>query len=311
MSLQTEQELESAYVMNTFARKPVELVRGEGMAVFDDAGREYLDFIGGIGAVSLGHCHPALADALADQAGKLVHVSNYYYVEHRGEVARMLSDLLNAGPQDAAGEGGAGGASPAGEEAADGGLLASPADPSAARGAWKTFFANSGAEANECAITLARLHARKRAAARAAACGGDAQAAQDSAARLVVVLEGSFHGRTLATLAATAQPAKQEAFQPLPDGFAAVPQNDVAALEALFGWLYLKGRYDRRCAPSWWSACRGKAACTRARRSSCRRRAGSPPRRARFWCATRSSAASTGAAPTRSASSTSASCPTW
>ncbi len=234
MSLQTEQELESAYVMNTFARKPVELVRGEGMAVFDDAGREYLDFIGGIGAVSLGHCHPALADALADQAGKLVHVSNYYYVEHRGEVARMLSDLLNAGPQDAAGEGGAGGASPAGEEAADGGLLASPADPSAARGAWKTFFANSGAEANECAIKLARLHARKRAAARAAACGGDAQAAQDSAARLVVVLEGSFHGRTLATLAATAQPAKQEAFQPLPDGFAAVPQNDVAALEALF-----------------------------------------------------------------------------
>ena len=261
MSLQTEQELESAYVMNTFARKPVELVRGEGMAVFDDAGREYLDFIGGIGAVSLGHCHPALADALADQAGKLVHVSNYYYVEHRGE--------------------GAGGASPAGEEAADGGLLASPADPSAARGAWKTFFANSGAEANECAIKLARLHARKRAAARAAACGGDAQAAQDSAARLVVVLEGSFHGRTLATLAATAQPAKQEAFQPLPDGFAAVPQNDVAALEALFA------------------------------RSSCRRRAGSPPRRARFRCATRSSAASTGAAPTRSASSTSASCPTW
>ena len=101
-------------------------------------------------------------------------------------------------------------------------------------GAWKTFFANSGAEANECAIKLARLHARKRAAARAAACGCDAQAAQDAAARLVVVLEGSFHGRTLATLAATAQPAKQEAFQPLPDGFAAVPQNDVAALEALF-----------------------------------------------------------------------------
>ena len=198
------------------------------MAVFDDAGREYLDFIAGIGAVSLGHCHPALVDALADQAGKLVHVGNYYYVEHRGEVARMLSDLLNAGPQDAAGEEAAGGASPVGEEAAGGELPASPEGRPAPRGAWKTFFANSGAEANECAIKLARLHARKRAAARAAACGCDAQAAQDAAARLVVVLEGSFHGRTLATLAATAQPAKQEAFQPLPDGFAAVPQNDVA-----------------------------------------------------------------------------------
>ncbi len=119
MSLASEQSLESAYVMGTFARKPVELVRGSGMAVFDDEGREYLDFIGGIGAVSLGHCHPAVTAALSLQAEKLVHVSNYYYVEHRGEVARLLSGLLN---QTVAG---------------------------ADKAPWKTFFANSGAEANE------------------------------------------------------------------------------------------------------------------------------------------------------------------
>ena len=193
--------------MGTFARKPVELVRGSGMAVFDDEGREYLDFIGGIGAVSLGHCHPAVTAALSLQAEKLVHVSNYYYVEHRGEVARLLSGLLNQ--------------------------TVAEAD----KAPWKTFFANSGAEANECAIKLARLHARKRAAARVQAqgAGSDAvHAAEEAAPRLVVTLEGSFHGRTLATLAATAQPAKQEAFQPLPDGFVAVPPNDVAALEALF-----------------------------------------------------------------------------
>lgn len=207
MSLASEQSLESAYVMGTFARKPVELVRGSGMAVFDDEGREYLDFIGGIGAVSLGHCHPAVTAALSLQAEKLVHVSNYYYVEHRGEVARLLSGLLNQ--------------------------TVAEAD----KAPWKTFFANSGAEANECAIKLARLHARKRAAARVQAqgAGSDAvHAAEEAAPRLVVTLEGSFHGRTLATLAATAQPAKQEAFQPLPDGFVAVPPNDVAALEALF-----------------------------------------------------------------------------
>lgn len=207
MSLASEQSLESAYVMGTFARKPVELVRGSGMAVFDDEGREYLDFIGGIGAVSLGHCHPAVTAALSLQAEKLVHVSNYYYVEHRGEVARLLSGLLNQ--------------------------TVAEAD----KAPWKTFFANSGAEANECAIKLARLHARKRVEAQARAAGageGEARAAASAAPRVIVTLDRSFHGRTMATLAATAQPAKQEAFQPLPDGFAHTAPNDVAALEALF-----------------------------------------------------------------------------
>lgn len=192
MSLAQQQELESAYLMPTFGRKPVELVRGEGMEVFDDEGKPYLDFIGGIGVLSLGHCHPKVTAALKQQADTLMHVSNYYYIEHRGEVAKTVSDLLNAKV------------------------------PEAERVPWKSFFANSGAEANECAIKLARLYAKKHA--------DEGATAPD----LIVTLKGSFHGRTLASLAATAQPAKQEAFQPLPGGFASVPLNDVQALEELF-----------------------------------------------------------------------------
>lgn len=204
MSLERQQELEERYVMHTFGRKPVEFVRGAGMVLEDDKGRAYLDFIAGIGVISLGHCHPAVVDALRQQAEKLIHVSNYYYIEGRGEVARRLSDLLNHGtPEDA--------------------------EP------WQSFFANSGAEANECAIKLARLYARRR----TEAAGKDAELAP----RLIVTLAKSFHGRTLATLAATAQPAKQEAFQPLPAGFTATPINDVEALERLF-----ETQGDRICA---------------------------------------------------------------
>ena len=202
-----EQQLESAYVMGTYARKPVELVRGRGMQVEDSEGRTYLDFVSGVGAVSLGHCHPALVSAIEEQASTLVHVSNYYYIEHRGEVARLVSDLLN--------------------ECVD----------EAEREPWQSFFANSGAEANECAFKLARLHAKKRAMAAAEAAGADedgVRAAAAAAPRLIVTLDASFHGRTLATLAATAQPAKQEAFQPLPDGFVRTPINDIKALESLF-----------------------------------------------------------------------------
>ena len=202
-----EQQLESAYVMGTYARKPVELVRGRGMQVEDSEGRTYLDFVSGVGAVSLGHCHPALVSAIEEQASTLVHVSNYYYIEHRGEVAHLVSDLLN--------------------ECVD----------EAEREPWQSFFANSGAEANESAFKLARLHAKKRAMAAAEAAGADedgVRAAAAAAPRLIVTLDASFHGRTLATLAATAQPAKQEAFQPLPDGFVRTPINDIKALESLF-----------------------------------------------------------------------------
>ena len=193
--------------MGTYARKPVDLVRGRGMQVEDAEGRTYLDFVSGVGAVSLGHCHPALVSAIEEQASTLVHVSNYYYIEHRGEGAHLVSDLLN--------------------ECVD----------EAEREPWQSFFANSGAEANECAFKLARLHAKKRAMAAAEAAGADedgVRAAAAAAPRLIVTLDASFHGRTLATLAATAQPAKQEAFQPLPDGFVRTPINDIKALESLF-----------------------------------------------------------------------------
>lgn len=206
MSLEQQQELESKYVMRTFGRKPVELVEGRGMRVKDAAGAEYLDFIAGIGVCCLGHCHPAVSEAIAKQAKKLIHVSNYYYIEGRGELAMQLSSLLSQGSAG---------------DAED----------------WQTFFANSGAEANECAIKVARLYARKQAKDKALAAGkseAEAQSALDGAPRTIVVLDRSFHGRTLATLAATAQPAKQEAFQPLPGGFVSTPINDVAALEQLF-----------------------------------------------------------------------------
>lgn len=188
MSLEEQKALESEYVMGTFARKPICLVEGKGMKVVDDQGRELLDFIAGIGVCSLGHCHPAVVQAVADQASKLIHVSNYYYIEKRGQVARILSDLLNWGLEEGD------------------------------RFTWQSFFSNSGAESNECAMKLARLYARRFGNG-----GTD-----------IVTLERSFHGRTMETLAATAQPAKQEAFQPVPGGFLHTPINDLDALKALF-----------------------------------------------------------------------------
>lgn len=201
MGFAEERALESEYLMNTFARKPVQLVEGKGMEVFDSEGRRYLDFLAGIGVCSLGHCHPAVVDAICDQAHKLIHVGNYYYIEKRGEVAQAVSRLLNA----------------------DAGADAEP---------WESFFSNSGAESNECAIKLVRLHARKRAIA--AAPHERQEEAAASAPRDIVVMNRSFHGRTLATLAATIQPVKQEEFMPLPDGFIPTPFNDVEALERLF-----------------------------------------------------------------------------
>ncbi len=168
--------------MPTFARKPACLVEGEGMRVRDDAGREYLDFLAGIGCISLGHCHPKLVAAIQDQAARLIHVGNYYYIEQRGEVAAMLSNMLGG------------------------------------EGDWKTFFTNSGAESNECAMKLARLWSKRKSH------GGN----------IIVTLNGSFHGRTMETLAATAQPVKQELFYPMPEGFVHVPINDVEALRGVF-----------------------------------------------------------------------------
>ncbi len=188
MGFEEAKKLDEHYVMHTFARKPVLLVEGSGMQVTDDEGKTYLDFIGGIGADSLGHCHPAVVASVQDQVSRLIHVSNYYYIEQRGEVAKIISDLLNT------------------------------CVPKFFRAPWPVFFANSGAEANECAIKLARLYSKK----------------EGSGGQTIITLDRSFHGRTLATLAATAQPAKQEAFQPLPEGFLHVPMNDLNALHQTF-----------------------------------------------------------------------------
>lgn len=164
-------------LMPTYPPPPVTFVRGEGSRLWDDAGRCYLDFLGGLAVTSLGHSHPAVAEALADQARTLLHVCNLFGTTVGPEVAATL-DRLIGGPQ---------------------------------RG--QVFFANSGAEANECAIKLARKWA------------GPGRYA-------VVSTYGSFHGRTLAALAATGQPAKHEPFQPLPEGFRHVALGDVDAMDA-------------------------------------------------------------------------------
>jgi len=171
--------------MRTYAEPPVTFVRGAGTVLFDAAGREYLDFITGLAVVSLGHSHPAVAEAVAAQAHTLSHVSNLYGNAIGPEVALTIDRLINGGTGQAGGQ---------------------------------VFFANSGAEANECALKLARRWA-----------GGGAQPAGK---HVVISADNSFHGRTLATLTATGQPEKHAPFRPLPEGFVHVPYDDIAALDA-------------------------------------------------------------------------------
>lgn len=167
----------SSPLMSTYPPAPVTFVRGEGSWLYDDTGRAYLDLLSGLAVTSLGHSHPDVADALAEQARTLLHVSNLFGTVPGPQVAATLDRLLGGGGQ--------------------------------------VFFANSGAEANECAIKLARRWA-----------GAPAGRYK------VVSALGSFHGRTLATLHATGQPAKHEPFQPLPDGFVHVAWDDLDALAA-------------------------------------------------------------------------------
>ena len=167
--------MSSGPLMDTYPPPPVTFVRGEGSRLYDAEGREYLDFVGGLAVTSLGHAHPAVADALATQARTLLHVSNLYGTTVGPEVAATLDRLVGGGG--------------------------------------KVFFCNSGAEANECAIKLARRW------------GGPGR-------HVVVSAYGSFHGRTLATLHATGQPQKHEPFQPLPEGFRHVAWCDLDALDA-------------------------------------------------------------------------------
>ena len=201
-------------LMPTYPSPPLTFVRGEGSYLFDSDGRRYLDCLSGLAVTSLGHAHPAVAEALHDQASTLLHVSNLFGTEPGPEVARTLDLLVGDGE-------------PAGGQ---------------------VFFCNSGAEANECALKLARRFGRGPAKAGPGPSGrgsgrhtpkperhgaeGAKSVAHVRGRHEVVSAYGSFHGRTLATLHATGQPAKHEPFQPLPEGFRHVAWDDLDALAA-------------------------------------------------------------------------------
>ena len=183
-------EADQTYLMHTYGRLPVEFVSGHDATLVDSTGKEYLDLLGGIGCASVGHANPAVAAAVKEQLKKVWQVGNYFYVENRNEVAEGLSQLLSAMTDEG------------------GHVVGSTGNT------WRTFFANSGAEANEGAIKLARRYGER-------VLGG---------ASGIVTARKSFHGRTLATLAATGQDKFHASFQPLPAGFDAVPLNDIDAL---------------------------------------------------------------------------------
>ncbi len=165
-------------LMTTYGRLPVSFEKGDGAWLWDTSGKRYLDAISGIAVCSLGHAHPAVTRALCDQAGQLVHTSNLYGIQRQ----QALGDRLTA-----------------------------------VAGMDRVFFGNSGAEANEAAIKLARLHGHGRDIERPA----------------IMVMEGSFHGRTLATLSATGNRKVQAGFEPLVSGFLRVPYDDLEAIAAL------------------------------------------------------------------------------
>jgi len=171
------QELERKYFMHTVERTPVTLVRGEGAWVWDDEGRKYLDFVAGWAVNSLGHCHPAVAEAVAEQARTLIQVSNQFYTIPQIQLAELL---VNNSCLD------------------------------------KVFFSNSGAEANEGAVKLARRYGQRHL----------------NGAYEVITATGSFHGRTLAMVAATGQAKHQQPYLPLPPGFVNVAFNDIEAIKA-------------------------------------------------------------------------------
>jgi acetylornithine/N-succinyldiaminopimelate aminotransferase len=162
-------------IIGTYARYPATMVKGEGCTLIDAEGKKYLDCLAGIAVCSLGHCHPIVTDAICSQARELVHVSNLYYTMPQTELGELLTENSFAD---------------------------------------QVFLANSGAEANEAAIKLARI------------CAGPERYG-------VISLAGSFHGRTLATVAATGQPKLHEGFEPMPEGFSHAPFGNLNVLEAM------------------------------------------------------------------------------
>ncbi len=189
------------YVMNTYARFPLTLVRGAGCHVWDADEREYLDFVAGIATCTLGHAHPVMVQAVTQQMQTLHHVSNLFYIPAQGELARWLTE----------------------HSCAD-----------------RVFFCNSGAEANEGALKLARKYAHT---------------VLGIQHPIVITAHSSFHGRTLATVTATGQPKYHKNFDPLMPGFSYVPYNDIAALEQTIADL---DRDERRVAAIMLEAMQGE-----------------------------------------------------
>jgi predicted acetylornithine/succinylornithine family transaminase len=177
MNIEQIKELATKYIMNTYGIRDLALVRGQGIKVWDANGKEYLDFVGGIAVNLLGHCHPAVIDAIKSQAETLIHVSNLYYIEPQVKLAELLCQLSFG---------------------------------------QKCFFCNSGAEANEAAIKLARKYAKLT-------YGPDKYE--------MITFLGSFHGRTLATITATGQPKYQQGFEPLVPGFVYATFNDLESVQ--------------------------------------------------------------------------------
>ncbi len=177
MDTKTLIEWSNRFHVPTYTRAPICLVRGEGVRVWDSDGREYLDFTGGIAVVALGHCHPRVTEAIREAAATLIHTSNLFYTAPQARLAKLLCEHSFGD---------------------------------------RVFFCNSGAEANEAAIKLARKYAREHLA---------------SDRYEIIAARNSFHGRTLATLTATGQEKYQRGFEPLVPGFKHVPYNDLRAVE--------------------------------------------------------------------------------
>jgi acetylornithine/N-succinyldiaminopimelate aminotransferase len=169
-------EESSHYIMNTYNRFPIVLRKGRGVKVWSSDGKEYLDFVGGVAVNILGHCHPRVVVAIQKQAQRLLHVSNYYYIEPQIKLAKLLVEHSFAD---------------------------------------KAFFCNSGAEANEAAIKLARKYSKEQVSPKQFE---------------IITAKNSFHGRTLATLTATGQEKFQKGFEPLVPGFKHVPFNDISSI---------------------------------------------------------------------------------
>ena len=163
------------YIANTYSRYPLVLVRGQGCKVWSSDGKEYLDFVAGLAVCNLGHCHPKVVGAIQDQSRRLLHVSNFYHIEPQIELAKLLCENSFAD---------------------------------------RIFFCNSGAEANEAAMKLAKKYAKDT---------GHADKFE------IISMKRSFHGRTMATMSATGQEKIQKGFDPLVPGFSYVPFNDIEA----------------------------------------------------------------------------------